>query len=210
MSASFTNQVLAQIELAKNAKNYEKKGVHAAQEARRGGGAAAPRQARRGPHPAHQVPGRVPRASRSRGRTSRSTTATDGRGGGVPGRPRQDPARLAGDTLAARTPSREAARYRERVPELDSPRLAESSTKTLSGVSARRNSAEGTSRPAAPGSTRYDARVDYRAGTRPGIFTATRLGDSEGLVQADRHDVPVTLELGIGHPHPRRPAGAVD
>ena len=46
MSNSFTNQVIAQIELLQEPRKYEKQGLHAAEAARRGGRAAAPRQAR--------------------------------------------------------------------------------------------------------------------------------------------------------------------
>ena len=47
MSSSFTNQVMAQIELFGNTSKYEKKVYVPAQVARREGGAAASRQARR-------------------------------------------------------------------------------------------------------------------------------------------------------------------
>ena len=43
MSASFSNQVIAQLELAKNARRLRQEGLRAAEEARRGGGAPAPR-----------------------------------------------------------------------------------------------------------------------------------------------------------------------
>ena len=46
MSASFTNQTLAQIELFTNPGKYEKRGLHAAQAPGREGGAPAPRQDR--------------------------------------------------------------------------------------------------------------------------------------------------------------------
>jgi hypothetical protein len=47
MSASFTNQTLAQIELWTNGKAYENEGLHAAQAPRRERSRAAPRKARR-------------------------------------------------------------------------------------------------------------------------------------------------------------------
>ena len=50
MSASFTNQVLAQLELHARAEDYEKQGLHAAEAPRRGGRTAAPRPPRRAPH----------------------------------------------------------------------------------------------------------------------------------------------------------------
>ena len=43
MSASFTNQVLAQLELWQHTDALREAGLHAAEAARRGGGAAAPR-----------------------------------------------------------------------------------------------------------------------------------------------------------------------
>jgi adenosylhomocysteinase len=49
MSASFTNQVLAQLEL-REGREVREEGLRAAQAARRGGGAAAPREARREAH----------------------------------------------------------------------------------------------------------------------------------------------------------------
>ena len=52
MSASFTNQTLAQIELWTNRGKYEKQGLHAAQAPRREGRGAAPRQDRRQAHQA--------------------------------------------------------------------------------------------------------------------------------------------------------------
>ena len=53
MSASFTNQVLAQLELHEKAETIGKKRAHAAEAPRRGSRAAAPRQARREAHQAH-------------------------------------------------------------------------------------------------------------------------------------------------------------
>ena len=61
MSASFTNQVMAQIELHTNAGEVREEGLHAAQASRREGGAAAPRQARRQADPAHAGAGGVHR-----------------------------------------------------------------------------------------------------------------------------------------------------
>ncbi len=55
MSASFTNQVLAQIELHAERRAHRDARHHAAEEARRGGGAAAPRQAGRAAE--HAEPG---------------------------------------------------------------------------------------------------------------------------------------------------------
>ena len=79
MSNSFTNQVIAQIELFTHTDFYERTRVHAAEAPRRGGRAAAPRQARREAHRAHRGPGRATSASRSRARTSPTTTGTDRR-----------------------------------------------------------------------------------------------------------------------------------
>ena len=53
MCASFTNQTIAQIELATNNGEVREEGLRAAEEARRKGRAAAPRQARREADEAH-------------------------------------------------------------------------------------------------------------------------------------------------------------
>ena len=47
MSASFTNQVIAQLELQANDRPVREEGLHAAEAPRRAGGAAAPRSSRR-------------------------------------------------------------------------------------------------------------------------------------------------------------------
>ena len=76
MSASFTNQVLAQLELHARRGGVREQGLHAAEAPRREGRPAAPRQARREAHRAH--PRRRPSTSacRSTARTSPTTTAT--------------------------------------------------------------------------------------------------------------------------------------
>ena len=66
MSASFTNQVLAQLELHANAEKYGKTGDDAAEEAGRGSGAAAPRSARREADEAHEGAGRLHRRAGGR------------------------------------------------------------------------------------------------------------------------------------------------
>ncbi len=77
MSASFTNQVLAQIELHKNAEAYGIDVVTLPEDPRREGRSSAPRCPRRPPHRAHPGAGRLHRCSRSKAPTSPSTTATD-------------------------------------------------------------------------------------------------------------------------------------
>ena len=59
MSASFSNQTLAQIELWTNGKKLENEGARAAQAPRRKGRRTAPRQARRQADQADQGPGRL-------------------------------------------------------------------------------------------------------------------------------------------------------
>ena len=66
MSASFTNQTLAQIELWANAGQYEKRGLHAAEASRREGRAAASRQDRRQADGASTRSGRLYRRQRVR------------------------------------------------------------------------------------------------------------------------------------------------
>ena len=61
MSASFTNQVMAQIELHQHNDEVREEGVHAAEAPRREGGAAAPRQARREADEADAGAGRLHR-----------------------------------------------------------------------------------------------------------------------------------------------------
>jgi adenosylhomocysteinase len=61
MSASFTNQTLAQIELWTNGQAYENEGLRAAEAPRREGRDAAPRQARRQADRAVQGAGRLHR-----------------------------------------------------------------------------------------------------------------------------------------------------
>ena len=77
MSASFTNQVLAQLELWQNTGQVREARLHAAEAARRGGGAPAPRQARRASSRRSRRSRPSTSASRSTGRTSRTTTATE-------------------------------------------------------------------------------------------------------------------------------------
>ena len=78
MSASFTNQVLAQIELWQNGDAVREQGLRAAQGARREGGAAAPRQARRQAHQADARSRPSISASTRPGRSSRRPIATEG------------------------------------------------------------------------------------------------------------------------------------
>ena len=61
MSNSFTNQVIAQIELFTKADRVPARRPRAAQAARREGGPPPPRRPRRPPHRAQQGPGRLPR-----------------------------------------------------------------------------------------------------------------------------------------------------
>ena len=77
MSASFTNQTLAQIELWTNPGKYEKQGLHAAQAPRREGRAPASRQDRREAHQA-RAPIRPPiSACSEQVRSSPTITATE-------------------------------------------------------------------------------------------------------------------------------------
>ena len=64
MSNSFTNQVMAQIELFTKQRRVPDAGLRAAQAPRREGRAAAPRRARRAPDRAHARAGRLPRGPR--------------------------------------------------------------------------------------------------------------------------------------------------
>ena len=64
MSSSFSNQVIAQIELWQNHGQYEKQVYVAAEEARREGRRAPPWQARREAHQAHERAGGIPRRPR--------------------------------------------------------------------------------------------------------------------------------------------------
>ena len=66
MSASFTNQTLAQIELWTNGKGLREQGLHAAQEARRESRDAPPQQAGREPYQADAGPGGLYRRLRRR------------------------------------------------------------------------------------------------------------------------------------------------
>ena len=66
MSASFTNQTLAQIELWNNAGKYEQQGLHPAQAPRREGRVAASRKDRREAHQAASRPGVLYRRLRER------------------------------------------------------------------------------------------------------------------------------------------------
>ena len=64
MSNSFTNQVIAQIELFTKESEYADAGLRAAEAPRREGRPAAPRRARRAPDRAHARAGRLPRGPR--------------------------------------------------------------------------------------------------------------------------------------------------
>ena len=66
MSNSFTNQVMAQLELYRSDTSHEIGGDDAAEAPRREGGSAAPRRARRPAHDAQRRPGRLPRHRRRR------------------------------------------------------------------------------------------------------------------------------------------------
>ena len=66
MSASFTNQVLAQIELWRHPRALREGGLRPAQASRREGGGAAPRQARGQAHEARREAGAVHRRRRRR------------------------------------------------------------------------------------------------------------------------------------------------
>ena len=77
MSSSFTNQVLAQIELWTGGDKYQERRLRAAQAPRREGRAAAPRQARREADDAQRQAGGLYRGSASKGRSSRTIIATD-------------------------------------------------------------------------------------------------------------------------------------
>ena len=77
MSASFTNQTLAQIELWTKPGKYEKQGLHAAQAPRREGRAAAPRQDRRQAHQAQRQAVGLHRRAGRRARSSRIITGID-------------------------------------------------------------------------------------------------------------------------------------
>ena len=61
MSASFTNQTIAQLELYANREQVREEGVHPAEAPRREGGAAAPRSPRREADEADEGAGRLPR-----------------------------------------------------------------------------------------------------------------------------------------------------
>ena len=79
MSASFTNQVLAQLELFTQHRGVPDRRLHAAEDARREGRAPAPRRARRASSPSSPPSRRPTSACRSRARTSSTTTGTDAR-----------------------------------------------------------------------------------------------------------------------------------
>ena len=66
MSASFTNQTLAQMELWTNPEGLQERGLYAAEAARREGGAAASRQGRRQADQAQAGPGRLYRRAGGR------------------------------------------------------------------------------------------------------------------------------------------------
>ena len=82
MSNSFTNQVIAQIELFGHTDELREARLHAAQAPRREGRAAAPRRARREADRADRRARPPTSASRSRARTSPTTTATSVAGAG--------------------------------------------------------------------------------------------------------------------------------
>ena len=109
MSASFTNQVLAQLELWKNTGSYEKSRLHAAEAARRGGGAPPPGQAR---GEADELRRSRPSTSGSRpkGRTSPTTTDTSARR-----RPRGGRAAARRPRRRRRSPTRAPGQVRVRV-----------------------------------------------------------------------------------------------
>ena len=89
MSASFTNQVLAQIELFNApAGNYERQVYTLAEAARREGRGAAPGESRREADQTVAEAGGVYRRDASRARSSTSCTATDSSDRGSPGRSR--------------------------------------------------------------------------------------------------------------------------
>ncbi|GIX28911.1 MAG: hypothetical protein KatS3mg123_2792 [Burkholderiales bacterium] len=77
MSSSFANQVLAQIELFTNTAKLPGGRLHAAEGARREGGAAAAQEAGRAADRAHRRAGRATSGCRRRARTSPTTTATE-------------------------------------------------------------------------------------------------------------------------------------
>ncbi len=77
MSNSFTNQVLAQIELLHQARGVPARRLHAAQAPRRGGGPAPSRRPRRQADRADPQAGRLPGRPGRRDRTSPTTTATE-------------------------------------------------------------------------------------------------------------------------------------
>ena len=77
MSASFSNQVLAQIELFAQRRELRARRVHAAQAARRDGGPPPPRRARREADQAHPPSRPTTSASPSTAPTSPTTTATE-------------------------------------------------------------------------------------------------------------------------------------
>ena len=77
MSASFTNQTLAQIELWQNRAHIRQRGLRAAQAPGREGGAAASRQAGREAHGTQARAGRIHRRAHTRTLTSPTTTDTE-------------------------------------------------------------------------------------------------------------------------------------
>ena len=77
MSSSFTNQVLAQIELWTERRQVQERRLRPAQAPRREGRAAAPRQARREADQAQREAGRLYRRAGRRARSSRTITATE-------------------------------------------------------------------------------------------------------------------------------------
>ena len=78
MSASFTNQTLAQIELWTKQGKYEQQGLHAAEASRREGRRAASRQDRREADEAVATSRPTISACRRRARSSRIITGTEG------------------------------------------------------------------------------------------------------------------------------------
>ena len=77
MSNSFTNQVIAQVELFTQERRLREAGLRAAQASRREGRPPAPRRARGQPDRAQRPSRPRTSASRSRARTSRTTTGTE-------------------------------------------------------------------------------------------------------------------------------------
>ena len=80
MSTSFTNQVLAQIELWQQPRGLQGRGLRPAQAPRRGGRTPPPREDRRAADDADDRAGRLPRRRRRTVRTRTTPTGTDATG----------------------------------------------------------------------------------------------------------------------------------